>query len=413
MTINRRLMVLGAAAALGAAATLVVSAARSADDSAKPPAAPALPPQPHEWLAPSVDLTPPPAEARWGKGWVRGRSLPIAMAGHRAVADGSFIYVIGGLAQREHIGQRDVWMTRIDPSSTQYLSPWKKLAPLPVPVAFFDTVVYGGRVYIVGGSSREGMQFIYDTVLSAPFKKGGGLGSWRTERAMPSKLVHPAAATVGGYLYVLGGFDGSEYHPNMSYAKFNSDGTLQEWKDARAMYPHKVGRTVLAPLGNDLVAIGGYWSDSQGQHTTALIMRGVRDPDGNVKEWVSEGGLKVAARSLRFSLAESAGAADGNFIYLAGGSDPDSMGVATTQAAWINAKTGALTRWQFGKELPLWGAKGAPQTARLYQSAAAIAANHMVVLGGFLFVRECTDLVWVQPLKDYREPDWVKGARKP
>jgi hypothetical protein len=333
------------------------------------------------------------------------------MAGHRAVADGPFIYVIGGLAQREHIGQRDIWMTRIAKDGT--LAAWKKLAPLPSPVAFFDTVVANGRVYLVGGSSREGMQFIYDTVISAPFKKGGGLGAWRTERVLPSKLVHPAAATVGGYLYVLGGFDGAEYHPNMSYAKFNSDGTLQEWKDARAMYPHKVGRTVMEPIGNDLLVIGGFWSDSQGQHTTALIMRGVRDADGNVQEWVSEGGLKVAARSLRFSLAESAGATDANFIYLAGGSDPDSMGVATTQAAWVNPKTGALTRWQFGKDLPLWGAKGAPQTARLYQSAAVIAGNHMVVLGGFLFVRECTDLVWVQPLKDYREPDWVKGAKKP
>jgi hypothetical protein len=225
--------------------------------------------------------------------------------------------------------------------------------------------------------------------------------------------VHPAAATIGGYLYVLGGFDGSEYHSNMSYAKFNADGSLQEWKDIRAMYPHKVGRTYMAPAGNDLVVVGGYWSDSQGQHTTALIMRGKRDADGNVKEWVSEGGLKIASRSLRFSLAESAGVSDANFMYLAGGSDPDSMGVATAQAAWINPVSGALTRWQFGPNLPLWGAKGSPQTARLYQSTAVIAANHLVVLGGFLFVRECTDFVWVQLLRDYREPDWVKGAKKP
>lgn len=401
MTIRRLLM----------AAALAVMAAPAAAEEAQLPPGTKLPPQPHEWLAPSVDLTPPPAEARWGKGWTQGRSLPIAMAGHAAVADGRFIYVIGGLAQREHIGQRDVWMTSI--SKEGKLASWKKLGPLPVPVAFFDTVVANGRVYIFGGSSREGMQLIYDTVYSAQLRKGGGLGPWRAERPLPSKLVYAAAATAGGYAYVLGGFDGSEYHPNMSYARFNSDGTLQEWKDARAMYPHKIGKTVMANAGGDLVVIGGFWSDSQGQHTTALIMRGKREQDGNVKEWVSESGLKVAARSMRFSLAESAGATDGNFIYLAGGSDPDSMGVATTQASWINPKTGALSRWLFGHDLPLWGAKGAPQTARLYESAAVIAGDHMVVLGGFLFVRECTDLVWVQPLKDYREPDWVKGTKAP
>jgi hypothetical protein len=387
------------------------AAVAAADEAVQLPPGTKLPPQPTEWLAPSVDLTPPPGEARWGKEWKQGRSLPIAMAGHRAVADGPFIYVLGGVAQREHIGQRDVWMTRI--SKEGVLAPWKKLAPLPKPVAFCDAVVANGRVYLVGGSSREGMQFLYDTVLSAPFKKEGGLGKWREERTMTSKLVHPAAAVCEGYLYVLGGFDGSEYHPNMSYAKFNSNGSLQEWKDARAMYPHKIGRTYLAVAGRDLVVVGGYWSDSQGQHTSSLMMRGSRDPDGNVKEWVSEGGLKVASRTLRFSLAEAAGVSDGRFLYLAGGSDPDSTGVATVQASWINPRTNALTRWQFGPNLPLWGAKGAPQTARLYQSAALIAGNHMVVLGGFLFVRECTDLVWVQALRDYREPDWLKSAKKP
>jgi len=371
--------------------------------------APAMPPQPHEWLAPSVDMTPPPAEARWSTFWVESRSLPVPLAGHRAVAVGNHIFVIGGVTQREHIGSRDVYVTTV--AKDGKLGEWKKSKPLPAPVAFFDTVVVNHRIYIIGGSSREGMQNIYDNVLSAEVSSGGSLGAWRQERPLPSHLVYAAAAEAGGFVYVLGGFDGSEYHQNMSYAKVNADGTLGEWHDARAMYPHKIGRTSMAAVNGDLVVVGGLWSDSQGEHISALIERARRDPDGNVKEWTGEHGLKIAARSLRFSLAEEAGVSDGNFLYVIGGRDPDSLGVGTTQASWINPKTNEISRWLFGPELPLLGVKGSPQSARLYQTAAVIVGDRMYVLGGFLFVRELTPLVWSMALKPYAEPGWVKQKK--
>jgi hypothetical protein len=220
--------------------------------------------------------------------------------------------------------------------------------------------------------------------------------------------VYLAATEAGGYLYVLGGFDGAEYHQNLSFSKINSDGSLGEWHDAHAMYPHKIGRTYLASVNGDLVTIGGLWSDSQGEHISALIQRAKRDADGNVKQWDGEHGLKIASRSLRFSLAEEAGASDGHFIYALGGRDPDSLGVPTVQSSWINPKTNEISRWLFGPELPLYGVKGQPQSARVYQSAAAIVGDRLYVLGGFLFVRELTDTVWSMPLKPYAEPAWLK-----
>ena len=115
----------------------------------------------------------------------------------------------------------------------------------------------------------------------------------------------------------------------------------------------------------------------------------------------------MASRSMAFSISEHAGAFDGNFIYSAGGRDPAALGVGTVQAAWISP-AGKLTRWQFGPELPAWGMKGAPQSARLYQSAAVIAGDRLYVIGGFLSIREPTKNTWGIDLKPYKEPDWVK-----
>ena len=81
------------------------------------------------------------------------------------------------------------------------------------------------------------------------------------------------------------------------------------------------------------------------------------------------------------------------------------------QAAWITP-AGKMTRWQFGPDLPAWGMKGAPQTAKLYQSATVIAGNRLYVLGGFQSIREVTKDTWSIDLKPYQEPEWVKAARE-
>jgi hypothetical protein len=391
---------------------LAVSAAAlpaAGEEPVKLPPGVKLPPQPHEWIAPSFDMTPPSAEARWEGTWKRGRALPLPLAAHCAVADGQFIYVMGGVSGRDHLGQRDVWMSRSGEDGG--LGKWKKARALPVPTAFGGAVLAGGRVYILGGSSREVLQNLYDKVCSAPLK-GGSLGAWREERAMPSKLLYHAVAACGGFVYVLGGFNGNEYSRDLLYAKLNPDGSLGEWAKAKGRYPHPIGKTFMTVVGGDLVVAGGMWNDSQGEHVTSLIMRGKCAPDGDVTEWVSEDGIKVAARPLKFSLAEQAGASDANFAYMFGGRDSFSPGLATTQASWINPVKGHLTRWQFGPELPLFGVRGAPQGARLYQTAAVIAGDYVYVLGGFLYIREPTAEVLVQRLKPYQEPSWLKSKKR-
>jgi len=390
----------------------VMSAAvQAADkDEIKLPPGVKLPPQPREWLAPRVDMK-PPAKARWGTGWERGRSLPLPLAGHNAVGLRPYVYVLGGVSGRDELGQRSVWMSKAGKDGK--LGRWRKTKPPPRPVAFAQTVLAGGRIYLLGGSSRLSIQNLYNMVSSAAIRGNGGLSAWREEKPLPTGVVYHAATACGGYLYVLGGFNGREYLKTLSYAKINPDGTLGEWREAKAPYPHRVGRTFLTHVGSDLLAIGGLWLDTQGEHISSLIMRGKRASDGDVTEWVDEGGLKIASRSLRYSLAEHAGCQGDHFVYVFGGRDPDSLGVSTSQASWINPVEGQLTGWQFGPKLPLYGVLSVmPQNARLYQTASAIVGNTLYVLGGFLYTRELTPEVWVQSLKPYQEPYWLKTKKK-
>ncbi len=388
--------------------SLLLSSVACAGDVKLPPGT-KLPPQPREWIAPAVDLTPPSAPARWTGGWTRGRPLPVPLAGHKVLAVGDRLYVIGGATGRDALGMRDTWSAAVGKDGS--LGAWKRLVPLPSPAAFGAAVFARGRIYWLGGSSREGMQLLYDKVWSAGVKPGGGLTDWREERALPDKLQHHAATVLGDVLYVVGGFNGSEYTDLVRYAAVNTDGSLGSWKEATGRYAHRVGRTSLQAVGGALFVTGGLWSDSQGEHITSLVRKGVPGPDGDVKTWEDMGGLKIASRSLRFSLAEEAGASDGEFVYAFGGRDPDALGVPTVQASWFNPRKGVLTRWQNGPDLPLYGVKGAPQSARVYNSAAVVTADHAYVLGGYLYVRELTPEVWVMRLAPYREPSWLKSRK--
>lgn len=368
-----------------------------------------LPPQPREWMAPRTDLTPPPPNAPWTEKWLQGRSLPMPVAGHSVVCDGRNIVLIGGITGREALGLRDVWVSR--PGRDGELVPWKRMRPIPTPVAFGAAVLASGRIYLIGGSSREAIQHLYSSVYSAPLKRNGKVGRWREERAIPEPLRYHAAAVCSDRIYVLGGFNGSEYRDALRYADINSDGSLGEWKTASAVYRHPVGRTFMACVGDSLLVMGGLWTDSQGEHITSLVKRGTPGPDGDVEKWVDEDSIKIASRPLRFSLAEHAGVQGRNFLYIVAGRDPDSLGLATAQASWVNPRSGKITRWQFGPSIPLYGRKGAPRNVRLYSSQAAIAEGNLYVLGGFQYVREMTSDVWRMPLAEYRPPSWLQSAK--
>ena len=365
-----------------------------------------MPSQPQGWVGTEVDMTPPSAPARFAEKWTRDRQLPVGLAGHCAAAIGSNVFVMGGVSGREHLGMRDVYSASAGKSG---LGAWKKTSPLPTPAAFGACVVVGKRIYFIGGASREGMHHLYKAVWSAEVK-GSSLGKWREETALPAAIMYHTAATMDGIIYVLGGFDGQVYGANTVYSKVNSDGTLGDWKTATAVYPHPIGRTMMAPVGSSLVVCGGVNWDSQGEHISSLMMRGTRTADGDITAWVNDDGIKMASRTMTYSIAEHAGAYDANFLYAAGGRDPGTLGVATVQAAWIKPD-GHVTRWQFGPDLPAWGVKGPAQVAKLYQSAAVITGNRLYVLGGFQSIREVTKNTWSIDLKPYQEPDWVKQAR--
>ncbi len=79
----------------------------------------------------------------------------------------------------------------------QDLGSWTQLSSMPFSNAEFGSATIGGKIYLAGGFAEETALLVYD-VASDSFSRGPDL---------PEGNHHPGVATVGGRLYVLGGHE--------------------------------------------------------------------------------------------------------------------------------------------------------------------------------------------------------------
>lgn len=104
-----------------------------------------------------------------GLSWRPTATLRVGRYALSAAADGGYLYALGGLDGAIYTDVVEV--ARIAGDGT--LSPWVETTPLPSPRANFGTVTHRGRIYIVGGTNRDGY---YRAVQYADIDAAGDLG---------------------------------------------------------------------------------------------------------------------------------------------------------------------------------------------------------------------------------------------
>jgi hypothetical protein len=144
-----------------------------------------------------------------------------------ATVSGSLIYVAGGWDGSGP--RREVYVTTVQPDGS--LSDWRVVSPLPVPLFGTTLSASGGYLYIVGGhDGSAARREVYRASITAA---NGDLGDWRvlTSNSLPSPLERHAAVVYRGHLVVLGGRDGSGNSSKGVYAAtLSADGSLGAWQ---------------------------------------------------------------------------------------------------------------------------------------------------------------------------------------
>ncbi|MEK7600331.1 MAG: carbohydrate binding domain-containing protein [Patescibacteria group bacterium] len=154
-------------------------------------------------------------------------ALPVAIGYQSSVTANGYVYVIGGIDGATAL--TSVRYAKINADGTN--STWTATTSLPggtYPAGTGEhvSVVANGYVYVIGGYNGSSALNI---VSYAKLNADGTVGSWSTTTNLPNALDSHSGFTANGYVYVVGGFDGTSNHGETYYAKLNADGTIGSW----------------------------------------------------------------------------------------------------------------------------------------------------------------------------------------
>lgn len=232
---------------------------------------------------------------------------------------------------------------------------WQKAADAPSARTEVAAAALAGKIYVIGGFAplRLG-NLLRLSVSDAVEVYDPAKDRWHPAAPLPRPLHHAAAASVGGRLFVLGGFAPSLTSVwNPVDAVFEYLPAENRWLPRRPM-PTPRGALAAAVLDGKIFAIGGY----DGRRSLAVVE--VYDPDTDA--WRPGASLSAPRDHL-------AAAAVGGRIYAVGGRvDLDYR----RNLAVVEAYDPGSGRWREVKPLPT------PRSG----IAAAVLEGMVVVVGG-------------------------------
>lgn len=167
--------------------------------------------------------------------WQLATSLPQALDSHVAVTSGNRIYVIGGFSGGP---QATVYRTSVNPDGS--LVSWQTTTPLPSGRYGLAAVTFNDYIYVLGGYRSSPLS----NVLRAPIQADGSLGGWTQESSLPTPLYRLSAVVDGSAIYVIGGRPTtSTVSRKIFRAAIQSNGTLGAWNEL------KIGNNEALPQG--------------------------------------------------------------------------------------------------------------------------------------------------------------------
>ncbi len=115
----------------------------------------------------------------------------------------------------------------------------------------------------MGGT--DGTNYLKD-VQYAPLNSDGTVGTWSYTTEMTSAKGYIVPAILNGFLYVYGGYDGTNSFNTVDYATLNTNGTIGSWLASTAFATGRYGHQVV--INNGITYLTGGYGGSGYQSNT-------------------------------------------------------------------------------------------------------------------------------------------------
>ncbi|MBI5527739.1 MAG: hypothetical protein HY897_15520, partial [Deltaproteobacteria bacterium] len=248
---------------------------------------------------------------------------------------------------RRTLGLPNFGLANVNPTVTG----WQTTTPLPTARYGAASVVNNGFLYSIGGN--DGTNYL-DEVKYARINADGSIGAWANTIPFSSPREFATAVAHNGYLYLLGGNDSTNSFNDVQFSKVNQDGSLASWTTVSSFTN---GRSLHQSVvhNENMYVIGGFGGSRFKDVQFAKI-----STDGTLGSW-------TPTTDLPDNLAGHASFVFNGKLFVAGGWN-NSTGQTLISLAPFKAN-GSLGSWSPAGDLP---------TARLYHTCQ--------VYNGFVYV---------------------------
>jgi len=201
----------------------------------------------------------------------------------------------------------------------------------------------GGYMYLVGGWNGS---TIYGASYYAPINTSGSLGSWTATSSFASSQTRYdfGLAVYNGYVYAVGGgtSSGGDY-ATTQYAAISPSGGLGTWQISSTSFTNSRTYPAVAVYNGYLYLMGGTHS---GSYYNDIQYAALNASTGAVGSW------STGANSFTTSRYGAEAVAYNGYVYLAGGRTTTSGTYLTdVQYTPLNASTGAPGSWSYATAL--------------------------------------------------------------
>ncbi len=292
-----------------------------------------------------------------------------------AVVNG-YIYVAGGCTSTTDCttATGDVSYAALDADGN--IGAWSSTASLPAVRTWGKLQAAGGSLYYIGG--QDGSGAAQSTVYYAT-PSSGSISAWgTTTNSLPAARTKFGAAVWNNRLYVVGGLDNTASATSTVYVspQLNSGGNITSaWITTST--PFNIARSGLTAIAyaNNLYVIGGYNGTnylSDGQYAQ-IITSGTNA--GNIT------GSWSYTTSLPNSISGADGFAANGYIYIVGGTSDGTACSANTFVAPMSANT-TISSGNNPTGVGTWYQASQTFTGSRYGAAAIYSGGKAYVLGG-------------------------------
>jgi len=181
--------------------------------------------------------------------WQELTPLPKKLQLGAAAIVGDRIYYAGGYTDAASNTNQTVYFSSINPDGT--IGSWQIAGLLPDPLWALGMVENGNSLIVVGGTGDEGYS---SKAYVSQINSDGTLAGWEETSSLPEPSYRAGVVRVGSKIFSIGGYAGNKVY----YTDIKSDGKLDSWVLSANLLPHWVGGTSVAVSNKHMYVIGGF-----------------------------------------------------------------------------------------------------------------------------------------------------------